>query len=388
MARGAAGRRRRLPRERRLEPASAHASRRCSPAPRRSIDRATTTPRSTSSARRGADRPAGEPVSSRCARSPARPGRALQLGDVRDGARRCSSAPAAWREYGGFSDVDRADLLFRLGVCRYKLSSISTALALFGEALKLAEGSEPAVRPAALAHPRLALALLPAPARLGGRARGRRARARARGGLNDRRGVADAYFLASIVAEREGHWVLARSYAERAKALYEEIADRRRVGRLLNNLGGLNFLLGKPERGRVAAQAVAFGRARRSAADADAAQAVSSLAQVHLRTGEIGARRGAGAARARAPRRPRRLPRRDRQRAARARPRAARAGPARRGRGVRSTAAEASFAQLSSPATRPRPGSPMATSRRRRGDDRTAARLYRRAAEALQDFRF
>ena len=40
-----------------------------------------------------------------------------------------------------FSDVDRADVLFRLGVCRYKLSSISTAVALFDEALQLAERS-------------------------------------------------------------------------------------------------------------------------------------------------------------------------------------------------------------------------------------------------------
>ncbi len=30
-----------------------------------------------------------------------------------------------------FSDVDRADVLFRIGVCRYKLSSVGTAVALF-----------------------------------------------------------------------------------------------------------------------------------------------------------------------------------------------------------------------------------------------------------------
>src|SRR5439155_624782 len=65
--------------------------------------------------------------------------------------------------------------------------------------------------------------------------------------LNDSRTIADIYFQASIVAEREGHWILARTYAERAKAYYEELADRTNVGRLLNNLGGLNFLLGKPE---------------------------------------------------------------------------------------------------------------------------------------------
>jgi tetratricopeptide (TPR) repeat protein len=37
-----------------------------------------------------------------------------------------------------FSDVDRAEVLYRLAVCRYKLSSISTALALFNEAYALA----------------------------------------------------------------------------------------------------------------------------------------------------------------------------------------------------------------------------------------------------------
>ena len=64
--------------------------------------------------------------------------------------------------------------------CRYKLSSISTAVALFTEALDLAERSGlPADR--LRSHiSRLALALLPAPARLGSRPRGRRARARAR----------------------------------------------------------------------------------------------------------------------------------------------------------------------------------------------------------------
>ena len=58
---------------------------------------------------------------------------------------------------------------------------------------------------------------------------------------------AQAYFQASLLAERDGHWVLARTYAEKAKAHYEELSDRANVGRLLNNLGGLEFLLGKPE---------------------------------------------------------------------------------------------------------------------------------------------
>src|SRR5207248_1848144 len=44
-------------------------------------------------------------------------------------------------EHSIFSDVERADVLCRLGICRYRLSSISTALALLNEALALAEGS-------------------------------------------------------------------------------------------------------------------------------------------------------------------------------------------------------------------------------------------------------
>src|SRR6188768_3337474 len=40
-----------------------------------------------------------------------------------------------------FSDLDRADVLFRLGCCRYRISSIPTAISLLDEALELAEGS-------------------------------------------------------------------------------------------------------------------------------------------------------------------------------------------------------------------------------------------------------
>jgi transcriptional regulator with XRE-family HTH domain len=42
----------------------------------------------------------------------------------------------------GFSDVDRAQVLFRMGACRYHLSSIASAVALFSEALKLCESSQ------------------------------------------------------------------------------------------------------------------------------------------------------------------------------------------------------------------------------------------------------
>src|SRR5205809_132916 len=189
-------------------------------------------------------------------------------------------------EGNGFSDVERADVLFRLGVARYQLNSIQTAIGLFDEALKLAERSE-------LPSDQLRSSILAWRSRCYRRRRDleaaredvERALELAEG-LNDKRTAADVYFQASIRADRKGHWVLARSYAERAKAVYEELSDRGNLGRLLNNLGGLNFLLGHPE------EAVDFLKdavriALEVGNDAEAAHAVNGIAQVHLRTGDV-----------------------------------------------------------------------------------------------------
>src|SRR5436309_282537 len=185
-----------------------------------------------------------------------------------------------------FSDVDRADLFFRLAVCRYQLSSISTAVNLLNEALTLAEGSE-------LPCDRLRAAILDWRSRCYRRQRDfeaaredvERALELAQG-LDDPRATADIYYQASLVAEREGHWVLARTYAERAKSYYEELADRTNVGRLLNNLGGLNFLLGKPDEA-VTFLKDAFRAALEVGNEGDAGRVVSSLAHVHLGRGEL-----------------------------------------------------------------------------------------------------
>ena len=53
-------------------------------------------------------------------------------------------------ERGGFSDLDLADVLYRLAVCRYKLSSVSTAIALFDQLPSLAPAFESALRSAPL----------------------------------------------------------------------------------------------------------------------------------------------------------------------------------------------------------------------------------------------
>ncbi len=95
-----------------------------------------------------------------------------------------------------------------------------------------------------------------------------------------------SYFQASLIAERTGHWVLARSYAERAKAIYEELRDQANVGKLLNEIGALNFQLGKPE-DAVTYLKEAFKVLLDVGDDVDAGRVISSLAQVHLRTGKI-----------------------------------------------------------------------------------------------------
>src|SRR4051794_27413151 len=168
------------------------------------------------------------------------------IGEVRDAIELLARARSL-AEGQRFSDVDRADILFRLGVCRYKLSSIATAIALFDEALTLAERS-------GLPCDLLRSDILHWRSRCRRRQRDyeaaredvERALELAEG-LEDRRMTADVYFQASLIAEREGHWITARGYAERARALFEEVDDHANVGRLLNNLGGLNYTLGRPD---------------------------------------------------------------------------------------------------------------------------------------------
>jgi tetratricopeptide (TPR) repeat protein len=309
----------------------------------------------------------------------------MEAGDVR-GALSVARAAQTLAEQPGFTDLDRAQVLYRLGVYRYKLSSITSATALLGEALVLAERSE-------LPCDRLRAHILEWRSRCHRRQRDweaarediERALELAEG-LTDRPTIAHVYFQASLVAERQGQWVLARSYAERAKAIYEEVADQQSVGRLLNNLGGLTFLLGKPE------QAIdylkrAFATAIEVGSQVDAAQAISSLAQVHLRTGE--------------------------HRLAEKQAREALSlldgrvdfldelgnaelvlGRALLEQGKLDDAEDAfaradrNFEQLSSQSHRAAVWIAQGDLATRRGDDRGAAHHYRRAAEALQDFRF
>ncbi len=308
-----------------------------------------------------------------------------QSGDVK-GALALLADARGLVEGEGFSDVDRAEVLYRLGVCRYLLSSISTAVGLFNEALVLAERSE-------LPSDALRLNVFAWRSRCYRRQRDyeaaredvERALELAEA-MHDARALGQAYFQASMLAERDGHWVLARTYAEKAKTQYEELADRANVGRLLNNLGGIEFLLGKPE------QAVehlkhAFAVALEIGRDEDAATAVSSLAQVHLRRAMRSAPRSRPCTRSRS--------------SASREDMLDEIGNARLvlGRALllqerldesetALAAAENAFDQLSSASHRSAAWIAQGDLAARRGDERRAAALYRRAAEALQDFRF
>jgi tetratricopeptide (TPR) repeat protein len=285
-----------------------------------------------------------------------------------------------------FSDVDRADILFRLGACRVELSSIQTAIGLLNEALVLAERSE-------LPCDRLRAEILRYRSRCYRRQRDyeaaredlERALELAEA-LDDPQAVAGVYFHASLVAERQGQWVLARKYAEQAKAQFEEIADRATVGKVLNNLGGLNFLLGKPD-AAIEQLTDSFKMLLEYGSEADAARAVSSLAQVNLRTGQI-------------------EPAEEQARQAlkllgdrvevvdevgnaqlvlgRSLLEQGRLDEAEEA----FDAAERSFDKLSSISHRASSWIAKGDLAARRGQDQVAAQLYRRAAEALQDFRF
>ena len=102
--------------------------------------------------------------------------------------------------------------------------------------------------------------------------------------LGDRAAIANAYFQASLLSQRQGNYVLSRSYAQRAKELYDSLNDERNVGRLLLMLGGLTLLLGDEERRR-ASQGVLLEGARHGF-PADAAQALEGIARVHLNRAE------------------------------------------------------------------------------------------------------
>jgi tetratricopeptide (TPR) repeat protein len=306
-------------------------------------------------------------------------------GDVREGLQLLEQA-RSFGEGPEFSDLDRAEILFRLGAGRYLISSIATAIALFGESLSLIDGSE-------LPSDLLRAKVLTWRSRCYRRQRDyEAAREDVERALElaestqDAYTLGDSYFQASVIAERDGHWVLARTYAERAKSQFEELSDRGNLGRLLNNLGGLDFLLGNPEKA-IARLTEAIEVAIECDDDVGVATAVSSLAQVYLRTGDpVRAEEHARHALRRLDGREDRMD--EIGNAQLVLGRALLEQERLDESGAVLAEAEDAFAQLSSGSHRAAAWVAQGDLAQRRGDDRQAATLYRRAAEALQDFRF
>ena len=105
-------------------------------------------------------------------------------------------------------------------------------------------------------------------------------------GLGDDRRSAEINLQASLVAERQGRWVLARRYAETSRDLFGALGDVVTRGRVLNNLAGLNHSLGHDE--------VAIGQLEEAFAifvdahlGAEAGYVLSSLAEIHRERGDL-----------------------------------------------------------------------------------------------------
>ena len=310
----------------------------------------------------------------------------LQEGDIRQATELLNTARAL-AEGSIFSDVDRAEIVFKLGVCRYMLSSIGTAVALLDEALALAEGSD-------LPCDALRADIYQWRSRCHRRQRDFEAAREdvehaleLAQGVDDRRKMAEAHFQASLVAERTGHWVLSRSYAEKAKNLFQELDDERTVGRLLNNLGGLSLLLGKPEQA-IEQLKQSFAVAVEVDSQRDAAQAMGGLATVNLRLGnwETAEEHAREALRLLEGTEDNFLDEVGQSQLVLGRSLLERGRLDEAEEAFR--AADATFEQFSSISHRANAWVALGDLAARRGDEAEAARLYRNAAEALQDLRF
>jgi tetratricopeptide (TPR) repeat protein len=206
----------------------------------------------------------------------------MYLGHLEDAAELLAHADRIVQS-SRFDAADRAEVLYRHGCVALKGAEIAEATSFFTRAIDL---NEHAPRPG----------LLLAAHAYGWRSRCRQFQrdwdAAARDAerslelatrADDEPSQANALFQASCVAERRRDWLVARFYAERALELYRRHGNILATARVLNNLGGIDFLLGDVALAEQnLAQAVEAASAAGS--DPDLAQAVNTLAQVYLRT--------------------------------------------------------------------------------------------------------
>ena len=180
--------------------------------------------------------------------------------------------------------------------------------------------------------------------------------------------------------------MLARQYAQQAKAIYQELNDERNTGRLMLNLGGLQLLLGHPEQA-IEHLTASFALAVEAGSQPDAAQALGSLAAVHEHLGDHeAADEHARKALALLEGREDFLDEIGQSNLVLGRSLLERGRLDEAEKCFR--AADAAFEQMSSIAHRTGAWVALGDLAERRGDAREAARLYRNAAEALRVVRF
>ena len=212
-------------------------------------------------------------------------GWALQsLGRMEEALAELGEARHAAEEAGSRDAVAQA--LYRLGVVRYKMGSLATAASLLDEALRACDSAR---------EPSDALRARIFNARAKIRRRQKDFTAAAEDveqalelahALSDDRVLAETYLDASLVAERRNEYTLAREHAERSKALFERVSDHEYVGKLLNNLGQLRAITGKPDEA-VPLLRESFRIAVEQDNKVDAAFAASSLASARMHTGDL-----------------------------------------------------------------------------------------------------
>jgi tetratricopeptide (TPR) repeat protein len=206
------------------------------------------------------------------------------LGRLEEAADVLGTAAAAATDEEGAA-ADHADALYRLGVVRFKMGSHATAVALLDEALRLAGTAD-------RTSDALRVRVLNTRAKIRRRQKDFTAAAEdvqqalelARA-LDDDRVLAETYLDASLVAERRNEYTRARDYAERSKALFERVSDHEYVGKLLNNLGQLHAITGRPDEA-VPLLRESFRIAVEQDNRIDAAFAASSLASARLHSGD------------------------------------------------------------------------------------------------------
>lgn len=184
----------------------------------------------------------------------------------------------------GCPPAQRARALCQLGAAQYKLAQLGEAVANFSGALALVEDDAQS--------PHLVAEILEWRSRYFRRQRDFAAAAldceralHAAKAAGDPHQLAHVFFQSSLVAERSGDPDKARAFGVEALALYRQVGDTLNAGRTMNNLGGLFFLLGDRSRARellAEAESLLF----ESGNQAEAGQALSSLAQVELRSDE------------------------------------------------------------------------------------------------------